>query len=122
MLSRARFEDLPELEDDEEEIEDGFFVSAINNDLSSFRAEDYERDLHQIGKFLQENYRQPTWDCEKYKGFQRKATKFFLRYGFFWRRSKKASGTPSLVLGRKVDKGKVLTEFLLDFMVVNCEH
>ena len=42
MLSRARFEDLPVLEDDEEQIEDGFFVNSIENDLPSFCEEDYE--------------------------------------------------------------------------------
>ena len=103
MLSRARFEDLP-IEEDEEEMEEGFFVNVVETSQlqdPNFREKEYEGDIHRIGKFLQENYHRPTWLRDIYKHHQKEASKFFLKDGYIWKRPRKASGTPARVLGTK---------------------
>jgi redox-regulated HSP33 family molecular chaperone len=51
MLSREKFADMPLAEEDEE-IEEGFYVNRIEEVAPNFCENEYEKELRQIGKFL----------------------------------------------------------------------
>ena len=54
--------------DEDEEIEDGFFVNTLDcgNESTEFH-EEYEQELSQIGRFLQSHTPDPTWSSIEFK-------------------------------------------------------
>jgi hypothetical protein len=75
MLSQAKFEVKLDTMDEDEEIEDGFFVNTLDcgNESIEVREEEYEQELSQIGRYLQSHNPDPTWPCTKFKRIRKKA-------------------------------------------------
>ena len=113
MLSRARFVDKLDMMDEDEEIEDGFFVNTLDhgNGSSEFHEEEYDQELSQIGRFLRSHNPDPTWSFNEFKRIRKKAYKFFLQDGYLWKQPRKITEPPVRVLGRNDQQQKVINEF-----------
>jgi hypothetical protein len=63
MLSRARYEDGSQLVEEDEDIEDDFYVNILHCEDGSpiFCEEEYEGELSHIRKYLQKDDRDPSW-------------------------------------------------------------
>ena len=119
MLSRARYEDEPQMIDDSDDVGTKFYSIShvkgnhvcMSNSLELFLKELYEGDWLLIGSYLSTLTKQEGWSEQEFKRIRRKAYGYFLRDGYLWKHPKQMGAMPQRVICNKETQAKLMQEF-----------